>query len=424
MRDVSASELWGTNPPVIGKPVHLAATVSASPSPSYEWTVACEGDLTYQPFSAKNALATDLTLNFCESDALVTFSVIDPSVPETNGAITSTVQFSLHYVKQGISASVIGTNSWPNITSIGTSSNAQPLPGQTVALVAVASDPDGDSFTSSWSDNCGGSFANDSTLSATWTAPNMPNGECVLTLTVQEAGNASAAHNVGHNSATFTLHVGAVIAPVFSTIPAVVPPSLPSQAFQAQQTFEFGDSVALAAGGRHAVQASVIMVTWAQMASASFPITLNLYDGANLIATRTQNFALPAVPPADPTCPLRDDGSGIHKWRSALGCHNGFAFPIYFDLTGITLPDSFSYGIAYDTQTYGVSPIGSDGPWNSLNVGLVGDGSTAASTVPFVGTDVDSGALLRSWVTGGHALGLVSEPGWTGFAPAVSFSAY
>jgi hypothetical protein len=165
---------------------------------------------------------------------------------------------------------------------------------------------------------------------------------------------------------------------------------------------------------------------WAQVADPSFAITLNLYSsvGGSRFASVTQNFSLPATPPADPTCPLRDDGTGIHKWRASDGCHNGFSFPIYFNLAGITLPDSFAYGIAYDTQTYGVAPIGTDGPWNSLNVGLIGDGSTAASTTPSVGSDPDPSALLRSWVTGGHALGFVTEPGWIGYAPAVEFSTY
>ncbi len=278
---ISAITITGTNPPVIGKPVHLAATVSASPSPTYLWTVSCPGDFTFQPFTSKSSLATDLVLNFCEADAIVTFSVTDPSVPETSGAITSTVQFVLHYVPQGIDVPSIDVNSWPNITSIGTSSNAQPLPGETVALVAVASDPEGDSFTSTWSDSCGGSFANGSTLTPIWTAPNTPYGECVLMLTLQEAGNENG-HNAGHNSATFTLHVGAVTQPVFSTIPAVFPLSVPSQAFQAQQTSEFGDSIALGGTGRHAVSATVMMVTWAQTAAPSFPITLNLYamDGS------------------------------------------------------------------------------------------------------------------------------------------------
>ncbi len=65
-----------------------------------------------------------------------------------------------------------------------------------------------------------------------------------------------------------------------------------------------------------------------------------------------------------------------------------------------------------------------DGPWNSLNVGVVGDCVTAASTTPSVGFDPDPAAVLRDFVTNGHPAGLFVETGWTGNAPAARFYAY
>ena len=51
---------------------------------------------------------------------------------------------------------------------------------------------------------------------------------------------------------------------VYNAIPATLPPSMPSQPFQAQQTFEFGDYVTLAPGSdRELRTVSVTMVTWA-----------------------------------------------------------------------------------------------------------------------------------------------------------------
>ena len=222
--------------------------------------------------------------------------------------------------------------------------------------------------------------------------------------------------------------------PVFDTIPDVLPPNLPSQPFQAQQTAEFGDQIALAPGtGRHPVEATVVMVTWATDAY-SHPITLNLYgvSGGTLApaGTRTQTFDIPARPAGDPTCPNTGYGAGF-AWRASDGkCYNGLAFTITFDLSGldIVLPDSLAYGIAYDTNTWGYSPVGQPGPYDSLNVAVIGDGSTIPSTTPSVGTDPDPDTVLRNYWNFSSApagyTGLEAETDWTGYAPAVEFFAY
>ncbi len=243
--------------------------------------------------------------------------------------------------------------------------------------------------------------------------------------------NATVTKN---GTATVEIVLQPPIAPVFDTLPAVLPPNLPSQPFQAQQTAEFGDRIALAAGaGRHPVQATVVMVTWSTE-TYSHPITLNLYDASGaalaLVAARTQTFAIPPRPAADPTCPDTGYGAGF-AWRASDGrCYNGLAFTITFDLgdLGVMLPDALAYGIAYDTNTWGYEPIGQPGPYDSLNVGVIGDGSTAASTTPSVGTDPDPDAVLRNYwnfssVPAGYT-GFEAEPGWTGYAPAVQLLAY
>ena len=108
--------------------------------------------------------------------------------------------------------------------------------------------------------------------------------------------------------------------------------------------------------------------------SWSHPITLNLYNVDNsgpnpapgtVIATRTQTFAIPWRPPADPTC------ANTTQYRASDGsCQSGIAFTITFDFTGTTVPDQIIFGIAYNTETYGYMPIGSAGPYISLNNGV------------------------------------------------------
>jgi hypothetical protein len=278
-------------------------------------------------------------------------------------------------------------NTYASIQSI-TATPAQPTPGGTVQLVAVTRDPEGDALAYAWSDDCGGTFADTTTPTTTWTAPAAP-ATCNVQLEIVEI-------DVPEHSAVFNARTIAVkvVAPqpvaVYESFPAPVPPSLVSESFQATATSEFGDSVTLAGTARKADKAAFVMVTWDQHAY-TYPITLNLYATGDLVhpfATVTQQFDIPARPPADPSC---TDG----RWLASDGCHYGFAFPVTFDLTGVTLPDTFVYGIAYNTQTYGAQPTGQDGYYNSLNVGLV-------SAAPTVGSRVDGTVYQNSSWSGAY----------------------
>jgi hypothetical protein len=219
-------------------------------------------------------------------------------------------------------------------------------------------------------------------------------------------------------------------ATVFDSIPSPTPPNVPSEGFQCCQNSEVGDQVTLAGTARKAVSATVLMSSWARhsqyptMSAAGFvhPITLNIYsDGAHAaahtpdVARVTQNAVMSWRPEGDPTCPDTGYGAGF-AWRASNGsCYNGYAFPIVFNLGGITLPNTFVYGVAYNTNTWGYVPIGAGGPYESLNVGLNGVPPIA------VGTDVDTDAVWRS--TGKPSGPFAPEAGWAPYTPAVKFKA-
>lgn len=191
---------------------------------------------------------------------------------------------------------------------------------------------------------------------------------------------------------------------VYNATPSPLPPNVASLGFQATQTSEFGDYVHLAGTNRVLSSVTVTMSDWAlysdymldgrysgNSSTWSHPITLNVYSnslGANgapdhLLATTTQNVTIPWRPVADPACPDTGYGAGF-AWRAGDGnCYNGVAFNATFDLSSlnVTLPTDVIVGVAYNTQSYGASPIGVNGPYNSLNVGIP-TGQTAA-----VGTD-------------------------------------
>ena len=67
--------------------------------------------------------------------------------------------------------------------------------GETVALDGTASDPEGDNLIYTWTSNGGGSFADDSALYTTWTAPPTTDAaqSVVLTLTVRDDGAGARA---------------------------------------------------------------------------------------------------------------------------------------------------------------------------------------------------------------------------------------
>jgi hypothetical protein len=212
-------------------------------------------------------------------------------------------------------------------------------------------------------------------------------------------------------------------ATVFDSIPTPTPPNVPSEGFQCCQNSEIGDQISLAGTARKAVSATVLMSSWSLLsnypgmsaAGYTHPITLNLYSDASHAAAHTpdlgsvtQNVLVPWRPPADPSCGT--------AWKASDGkCYNGYAFPIVINLGGMTLPNTFIYGIAYNTQTWGYVPIGAAGPYESLNVGLNGTPPIA------VGTDVAPGVV---WQSQGNPSGpLAPVTGWTPYTPAVKFKA-
>ncbi len=229
---------------------------------------------------------------------------------------------------------------------------------------------------------------------------------------------------------------------IYDSQPTPLPGNIPSRAFQATQTTEFGDQILFAAGPRELGMASVVFSSWAcetgawntgdcaSEAGATFshPITLNLYEvdaaaptgvGA-LITSVTQDVAVPFRPSADPVnCPPTPDVPG--GWLGPTGlCHNGFAFVVEFDLGGVTVPDEIIYSIAFNTNTFGSPPMGAPGPYDSLNVGLVAS--------PTTGTDSDPNEVFANTPappsgTDGFRAQSGTDPGSEpGFTPAVRFT--
>ncbi len=206
----------------------------------------------------------------------------------------------------------------------------------------------------------------------------------------------------------------AVELPVYSSLPDSMAPNVVSLGYQARSTDEFGDYIQLAGTDRAITNVSVGMSSWACQtnspcvttpgATYTHPITVNIYEVDNsgavpvagaLISSVTQAQKIPYRPSSDSTC------STPTAWRAANGsCYNGYAFTLDFDFGGVVVPTDIVVTVAYNTNSHGAAPIGANGPYESLNVGL-----RTSGTLPTVGTDENVDEVFWDTLAGSYADG-------------------
>jgi len=268
-----------------------------------------------------------------------------------------------------------------------------------------------------------------------------------------------------------------------------------SQGYQCCGTSEFGDAVRFAPGLRRLTQVTVEMDDWAVYSNPSaipagytavtawkgqatgawpgggtnpngktysnpdgfyWPLTLDLYAlsrstlsdinkpgtypaAGTPIATVTQTVLIPWQPTPSTTSKClstdqSDFSSYLQAWKSPSGCEFGAPADITFNLPhgGVLVPDGLVWGVAFDTESWGSSPVRYDGPFDSLNVAVtksVRVGEDANPGGAFLdSTEADeyascansSGNLITGCPTGSFR----NDPnGWTGYVPAARFTA-
>ncbi|HEY6331651.1 MAG TPA: hypothetical protein VI756_20160 [Blastocatellia bacterium] len=224
----------------------------------------------------------------------------------------------------------------------------------------------------------------------------------------------------------------AATAVAYNSIPAPLPPNIPSLGYQANQTAEFGDLIQFAGTNRTLTTVTLVMSDWAVASDFgsssptwSYPLTLNLYSVNNsgpnpepgtLIATRTNTFEIPWRPPASPGC------SG--DWKASDGnCYGGLAFTITFDFSGVVVPNQIIYGLAFNTETYGSDPTDVSGPYISLNFGLA-EVPPSAGTNPLPNTAYWNTVRASNYTDGGAAgVGIFrQDTNWAPLSGAITFN--
>ncbi len=255
-------------------------------------------------------------------------------------------------------------------------------------------------------------------------------------------GNACGTGTSGYTP-SWTLNVStrglrvdcvAVAPPIYDSTTSPLPHSMPSNAYAARSTAEFGDLVSFAGSKRRLASVTVTLEDWAAhsayptwpAAGWQYPITLELYTvdrtGATpapgqLIVSNTQTFTIPWKPEPDPTCTT----SGYWRASDTGLCYSSVPANITFDLStlNVDLPDEVIFGVAFNTKNNGTAPTGVDGPYSLLNIAM----SSSAS----VGTNVEPDAVYQNSTFGGSyadngASGVGTfrrDTGWSPYTPAL-----
>jgi hypothetical protein len=228
-------------------------------------------------------------------------------------------------------------------------------------------------------------------------------------------------------------HAGTI---AYNSIQNPLPPSVPSEGFQCCNTDQFGNLVQTAAAGT-LTTATVVMDNWAyesewaagwgpgsnpteftpDPSGFTVPMTLTLYGvGAGntvgaAFASVQANVLIPWRPEPDP---VNCAPGSNNDYSSGGQCYAGATSLATFDFTSlnVNLPSTFIYGVAYNTETWGANPLGYDGPFDSLNVGLT-------TTGPTVGSDVAPGTAYASDNSTGHVF--QQETGWAPYSAEAEF---
>lgn len=248
---------------------------------------------------------------------------------------------------------------------------------------------------------------------------------------------------------TALLAVGAVLAlastsagamvtytPIYNNLPSPLPGNVPSEAFEATSTSQFGAEVELAGPTKNSTKVTVAMSSWACQSGGAEdgscvsamgskftePVTLNIYTPGvgdsvgTQIASLTKTFKMPYRPSANPTKCVGNGG-----WYKMGSCFHGKLFKINFVLKGVTIPSKVIVSVAYNTSDHGAVPQRpqlcnsepSGCPYDSLNVGGM-EGAPSVGSQP----QPNSVYVSSTW-TGAYCDGGAAGTGSFRFDPAL-----
>ena len=211
---------------------------------------------------------------------------------------------------------------------------------------------------------------------------------------------------------------------VYSNIPTTLDPTgYYSQAYQADSLAQFGDRINFGGTARQLTSVTTWMDSYAAAANWTGFQSNTTVGG---VAGYTYDFTFNIYAAGSGSTPGALLGSVTQSQfvRYETGGPLGGLFAMTFDLSSLSLtaPDSIVYGLAFNTETYGATPTGVNGPYNGLNFALSMDGAAGITT----GSNVNLDDVF--WAQNGGAF--QANSGWdpypgvgSSLTPIVSFSA-
>lgn len=220
---------------------------------------------------------------------------------------------------------------------------------------------------------------------------------------------------------------------VYSTLPGQSVHDEPSMGYQATSTSEFGSMVQLSSADYPLLRATVALSNWAfesafeeigTSTGFSIPMTLNLYNigAGDTVGTVIGSFSTNAFINWRPEPSGGCDSNG---YFADGNCYGGSINYATFEFGGISIPQSFIWGLAFNTQNSGYNPVGTPGPYDALNIAISPDPPSVGSN-PNPDTAYWNTADASNYTDGG-AGGVGTFRQDTGWAPfgsgAIQFEA-
>jgi len=178
---------------------------------------------------------------------------------------------------------------------------------------------------------------------------------------------------------------------LYSTLPGPSVHDEPSMGYQATKTSEFGSMVQLLPSAAPLGTATVALSNWAfesafedigTSSGFNLPVTLNLYSIGSgdtvgpLIGSVSTTQLINWRPEPSGGC----DSNG---YLADGNCYGGSISYVTFEFGGISIPQQFIWGLAFNTQSFGSSPYGVPGAYDALNIAISSDApSTGSNPLP------------------------------------------